>query len=356
MSIFRFTVLPFGLSCSPYLAIATVHHHVGTYEEEYPHVVKELTGNTYVDDQLSGAKSLEEAISIYETEVQIMKDGGMELRKWKSNHPQLMERFIADKVASADQDKEFESEEAVLGICWNNAGDYFTFHEKGILNSTSNIRPTKRNILSVAGTLYDPPGLMSPFLVRIKILIQQLWERGLEWDELIPKDLRVIWDEWKSELHLLGNIKIPRYVGSTHPASVTPIELHTFGDASEAAYASAAYLKSVDKEGTAYITLVYSKTKVAPVKTTSLPRLELEAGKLAAKTSAYVMSSLHLKDVKVYMWTDSQVTLQWIRGSSKQYKTFVANRTQLLRLALPKTLHARISWVSFLYIFLSAQF
>lgn len=330
MSIYRLTVLPFGLSCSPYLAIATVHHHVSTYEKKYPHVVKELIVNTYVDDQLSGAKTLVEAVSSYETEVQIMKEGGMELRKWKSNHPQLNERFLADKVASADQLKELDSEEAVLGISWNHTGDYFTFHEKGTLNSSSNIRPTKRNILKVAGKLYDPPGLMSPFLIRIKILIQQLWERGLEWDEQIPPDLKLIWDEWKSELTLLSKIEIPRYIGSVYTNTVKPVELHTFGDASESAYAAAAYLKSVDEEGTSHITLLYSKTKVSPVKVISLPRLELMAAVLAAKASAYVKTSLNIPTLQFYMWTDAQVTLHWIRGSSRQYKTFVANRIQLI--------------------------
>ena len=330
MSVFRLTVLPFGLTCSPYLAIATIHHHVKAYEKQYPKAVQELKENTYVDDQLSGAASVEEAISSYKAEMKIMKEGGMELRKWMSNHPEVMQKFIDDEVGADDEPKKFDVEQSILGICWNRLGDYFTFQEKGILSSTNNLAPTKRNVLRVAGTLYDPPGLMSPFIIRVKVFIQQLWLKGFDWDELMPEDFKIKWEQWKSELELLGKIKIPRYIGLGSVGSVVPVELHAFGDASESAYASAVYMKSVDREGTPHITLMYSKTRVAPLKAVSLPRLELLAAVLAAKSASYVISSLHVEGIKLYMWTDSQVTLHWIKGSSRQYKTFVANRIQLI--------------------------
>lgn len=331
LKIYRFTVLPFGLSCSPYLAKATVQHHVSTYKEKYPHIVEEIITNTYMDDLLTGAQSVEEAVGEYETERQIMKEGGMQLLKWKSNSPELIEKFITDKVCSEEDQKELDSETAILGISWKNKQDCFTFHEKGILNSHTDIRLTKRNILKVTGKLYDPPGWLSPYIVTVKILIQMLWERGLEWDEAVPLDLQSRWEEWKAELNLLSSIEIPRYIGSIHKQHTTPIELHTFGDASESAYASACYLKSIDEDGEVHITLMNSKTKVAPIKLVSLPRLELLAAVLAAKTAHYVNTSLQIPDLKMFMWTDAKVTLQWIRSNSRQYKTFVANRIQLIQ-------------------------
>ena len=227
MKVYRLTVLPFGLSCSPYLAIATVHHHVSTYEDKYPHIVREIINNTYVDDLLTGAETEKEAVENYEAEVNIMNEGGMQLLKWKSNNPQLNDKFITDKVCSTDDQKELDSETAILGISWKNTQDCFTFHEKGILNSQTNIRLTKRNILKATGKLYDPPGWLSPYIVRIKILIQKLWERGLEWDELIPPDLQTKWEEWKAELHLLNKIEIPRYICSIHKQHSHDLSLHT---------------------------------------------------------------------------------------------------------------------------------
>ena len=200
MAVFRLKVLPFGLTCSSYIAIATVHHHVKKYVKEHPHVVKELIENVYVDDLLTGANNIEEAISDYETEVRIMKEGGMKLRKWISNHSELNERFLADQVASQDNQINIHSEKSVLGVTWNNVEDYFTFNEKGKLSATTEVRPTKRNILSVTGKLYDPSGWLSPYIIIIKIIMQQLWERGLEWDEIIPSDIQKQWINWKSDL------------------------------------------------------------------------------------------------------------------------------------------------------------
>ena len=331
MKVYRLTVLPFGLSCSPYLAIATVHHHVSRYKDKYPHIVKELITNTYVDDVLTGAKSVKDAVQDYETEVSVMNEGGMQLLKWKSSNPEVNERFITDKVCSTDDQIELDSKTAVVGIGWKNTKDCFTFQEKGILNSETNIRLTKRNILKVAGKLYDPSGWLSPYIVQIKILIQMLWERGLEWDEIIPKDLQNRWEEWKADLQLLSKIEIPRYIGSIHKQYITPIELHTFGDASEAAYASISYLKSIDEDGEVYITLMNSKTKVAPIKVVSLPRLELLAAVLAARTAVYVNQSLQIPGLKLFMWTDAKITLHWIRSRARQYKTFVGNRTELVQ-------------------------
>ena len=92
-------------------------------------------------------------------------------------------------------------------------------------------------------------------------------------------------------MNALNNIAIPRYIGNTYNNHVTPIELHTFGDASESAYAAVTYLKSIDDDGNAFITLMYSKTRVAPVKIVSIPRLELLAAVLAAKSSSYELFS-----------------------------------------------------------------
>ena len=335
-SIYRYTVLPFGLRCSPYLAIATIHHHVSKYAETHPHIVKEILGNTYVDDLLSGAKTIEAAVTSYEAEVNIMKAAGMELRKWSSNHPLLTQRFKDDNVCSPegqkdftlDEDKELSTAKSVLGIRWNSSEDYFTFHGQEIIEKAVSVRPTKRNILSVSSKVYDPPGWLSPFIIQIKILIQMMWQRGLEWDETLPTDILIKWEEWKSELQWLSHIKIPRYIGSIHKQYANPVELHTFGDASEEAYAAVSYLKSVDEDGEVYITLMHSKTKVSPIKLVSLPRLELLAAGLAAKTAVYVNTSLKIPNLQLYMWTDARVALQWIRGNSRQYKTWVGNRVE----------------------------
>ena len=168
---------------------------------------------------------------------------------------------------------------------------------------------TKRSLLSIASRIFDPMGLLTPFTIRAKILFQDLWQRGLEWEDRMNEDVAVQWRSWKSELPHLSCISIPCYLMADVGSSST-IELHVFGDASPKAYDAAVYIRSTDAAGKVSTPLVMSKSGVAPTKTVSLPRLELLAAVINSRLLKFVAESLSLK----------------IRGSSCQWKTFVANR------------------------------
>lgn len=331
---YRNKVLPFGLRCSPFLAIATVHHHLQKYQEKYPNVVNELKENMYMDDLLTGAETEEAAIQLYEEACLIMKEAGMELVKWRTTSKQLMEICKKDNVASPVDQKDIEEDtdlevysSKLLGIHWNRATDEFRFEGDELINLTLKSRPTKRNILKIAPRLYDPAGWISPYVVRIKILFQSLWEHGLEWDENLPEKLEKKWKEWIEELKDIKCVVIPRRYFHPNPA-IDRRELHVFGDASEAAYGAVSYLKSYDAEGIPCTSLVYARSKVAPVKKVTTPRLELLAAEMSAKVAKYVMQELQLKNLELFLWTDSLITYYWVKGTSKQYKTFVSNRVQ----------------------------
>ncbi|KAL9982838.1 hypothetical protein ACROYT_G004947 [Oculina patagonica] len=135
--------------------------------------------------------------------------------------------------------------------------------------------------------------LISPATVRAKILFQELWQRGLEWDDPLDK---------------------------------STVELHGFGDASPKAYGAAVYIRVIDKLGQASSQLVMSKSRVAPIKEVSLSRLELLAAVVNARLFKFVVDTLQIKMYRVVCWTDSIVTFHWIRGRSSQWKPFVANR------------------------------
>lgn len=327
--IYRSNVLPFGLSCSPFLAIATVHHHLDKFAEKYPNMVKNLKENMYIDDALTGAETEDEAILLYEESYGVMKEAGMEMVKWNSNCQKLIERCKKDGVASPVVEKNIDEDcsSKLLGVYWNSATDSFHFKGEEIINITASARATKRNILKIAPKLYDPMGWLSPFVVRVKILFQSLWEKGLEWDENMPAELEKKWKSWIQELQGIVSIEIPRrYDQST--SQIKRRELHVFGDASQDAYGSVAYLKSYDEKDDSFISLVYAKSKVAPVKKITLPRLELLAAEMSANMSQYVLEALELSSVELYLWTDSKVSLHWIKGNRKQWKTFVHNRVQ----------------------------
>ncbi|GFY16176.1 uncharacterized protein TNCV_2348211 [Trichonephila clavipes] len=104
------------------------------------------------------------------------------------------------------------------------------------------------------------------------------------------------------------------------------IAIHIFCDASKLAYGAAAYVK-VRKQNEVLVNLITSKTRVAPLKAVTLPRLELLGALVAARLSSRVQKIVHKKkECKVFHWTDSQIVLFWIKGSSKGWKQFVANR------------------------------
>lgn len=334
IEVYRSCVLPFGLTCSPFLAVGIVQHHLLKYEVEYPDLVRKMIESTYMDDLLSGADTEDEAVSLYEVSSQIMKEAGMEMRKWKSNNSKMKEIFRHDGVAAESMKTITDDENEIfklLGISYDSESDTFLFKVDDLLVKADHWknRVTKRSILKVSPMLYDPLGWLNPFTVVVKLMIQALWERGVEWDEIVPSDIEKKWKQWIQELSSLQELKIPRrYNNSENAVDASRSELHVFGDASEVAYAAVAYLKTYDVEDNSEATLTYCKSKVAPVKKVTLPRLELMAAVLAATMSQFLKQEMKLPEIKTYLWTDSSITLHWIKGSSRQYKTYIANRIE----------------------------
>ncbi|XP_015767460.1 PREDICTED: uncharacterized protein LOC107346196 [Acropora digitifera] len=173
--------------------------------------------------------------------------------------------------------------------------------------------------------MFDPMGLISPFTVRAKILFQELWRRGLEWHDPLDSDIEQEWASWKSELLQLNDVTISRWFG-TSVTSKSIVELHGFGDASPKAYGAAVYIRVIHNVGQVSYKLVMSKSRVAPIKEKSLPRLELFSAVVNARLLKFVVHTLQIKMHRVVCWTVSMVTLHWIRRQSSCWKPFVANR------------------------------
>ena len=171
---------------------------------------------------------------------------------------------------------------------------------------------------------------MAPVLIAAKILIQDLWMAGLEWDAPLPASLRVRWTQFITSLSTLNSLQIPRW-----PGILESWELHAFSDASERAYAAAIYLRGVGPSGTVHTSLLVAKTKVAPIKPTSIPRLELCGALLAARLLCRAIKELRLEGCRRLAWTDARVVLAWIRAHPSRWATFVANRVAAIQELLP---------------------
>jgi hypothetical protein len=175
----------------------------------------------------------------------------------------------------------------------------------------------------VIARIYDPLRLLAPVIVRAKILLQRVWALKVDWDESLPSDLHSEWKRYYSQLTLLNNIRFPRKVIIKIAVN---IELHGFCDASEKAYGACVYVRTTNGDGTIQTILLTARSKVAPLKTLIIPRLELSGALLLTSLISVVKNSLTTRISRTVYWTESSIVLQWIKSSAHTLKTFVANR------------------------------
>ena len=207
-----------------------------------------------------------------------------------------------------------------LGVLWHATDDVFTFKSYCVVEK---FQPTKRNYLKQIATLFDPLGMLSPFVIRAKVLMQEIWVCGLDWDDPLPEELSAKMMSWFGELPMLFKIRVPRCLQLKEVTSAT---LHVFVDASENAYGAVVYMRSEYIEGKVSLSFVASKTKVAPLQSLSIPRLELMAAILGKRLALSIAEILSIDREYITFWTDSTSVLWWVKGYSRQFKPFIANR------------------------------
>ena len=193
---------------------------------------------------------------------------------------------------------------------------------------------TKRALVSDIAKTFDALGWFAPSTIKAKILLQRVWESKIGWDDLLPSDLHQSWLKWRSELHLLSEKHIPRCYYPKH-ACVDSFQIHGFCDASEDAYAGVVYIRGQDRSSDVHVSLVISKTKVAPLKRLTIPRLELCGAKLLSQLLHHTQQALDIPTENVFAWTDSTIVLNWLDGNPRRFKTFVGNRVSHIMQLVP---------------------
>ncbi|XP_029157331.1 uncharacterized protein LOC114929816 [Nylanderia fulva] len=333
---YQLRTVTYGLSCAPFLAIRTLQQLAKDEEEHFPRGSVALRRDCYVDDVVTGATTLDEAIVLQEELRNLCKAGGFPLRKWAANHEEILTGVPQDHRMQQSQ-RAWEGEShSTLGLRWHPQDDEFSF----TLLPPSVEKYTKRRVLSETARLFDPLGWLAPVVIRAKILIQTTWLQGLDWDAQLPPADAHRWQQLLGGLHLLDRLRMPRWLGTGDVDS--SLQLHGFADASERGYAAAVYLRIAGKNETS-VTLLMAKSKVAPVRQVTLPRLELCAAALLTTLTQHVQRTLNLGDAPTHLWTDSKVTLQWIQGHASRWKTFVANRVSHIQTLLPNALWRHVA-------------
>ncbi|KAL0871503.1 hypothetical protein ABMA27_005221 [Loxostege sticticalis] len=339
---YTLNTLSFGLKSAPHIAtrcLLQLSHEITQAKHLHSSGMKSsssavatraaeaIASSFYLDDLLYGGDDKQQVTDTILEVQRVLKSAQFHLRKWKSNSKEI--EGIVSHITNAPThtpthltNTRFREDDTckVLGLEWSSTADVLLYCTKLQLIPSL---ITKRAILSRLSSIFDPLGLIGPIIVVGKCLIQKLWRDKTGWDEPIPNHLLDLWNSFYSKLHCLTQLKLPRQVVIEYSQS---FQLHGFSDASNVAYGAAIYTRTVDQAGECIVHLLYSCSRVAPIKPQTIPRLELCAALLLARIMNKVKVALkrHIDDIKY--WSDSNITLAWIRTEPQKLNTFVRNR------------------------------
>ena len=313
-------------SCVNFALRQTVEDNKEDFTEETQKTVLE---NFYVDDCLKSLDSTSQAIEVAQQLRLLLRRGGFNLTKWISNSRELLHTLpecdLAKGLHSLDMDLDELPSERALGLLWNVEEDSYQFDIKYIEKPQ-----TRRGLLSIVSSVYDPMGFVSPFVLGGKRLFQELCRFKLGWDEPMPSEIKEQWGRWQKDLPQLKHLSIPRCI-HTPEFEISSAQLHHFADASEYAYGAVSYLRLVNGTGQVSCSFMLAKSRLAPLKSTTIPRLELAAAVEAVKLDKTLTRELQIPIDNSVFWSDSMIVLWYLQHEEKRFQTFVANRVATIR-------------------------
>ncbi|UYV83583.1 hypothetical protein LAZ67_23001537 [Cordylochernes scorpioides] len=306
---YRHCRVVFGVSSSPFLLAAVIDHHLSTYEDEYKKTIDILRRSMYVDNCVASVGSKEDALKFKEESVEIFGTAKMDLREWE--------------IGPSSEEKQVP----VLGLFWNLRTDELTCDLRSFAKKMEPGKVTRRKILSAAHSLFDPIGFTCPFTIIPKMLLQESYGVKAGWDTDLSEDISRRFNAWLSQLTEVDKLKIPRCVVQSQDRRTWT--LHVFMDSSNAAFAACAYLRS-GFPGSVQVQLLMARSRVAPMKNTTIPRLELVACEIGSRLAVHIKSMMEFEDIPITLWTDSTTALAWIKRDMN-WSVFVAGRVKKIR-------------------------
>nr|VZI26837.1 unnamed protein product [Spirometra erinaceieuropaei] len=325
---FRMTVHLFGATSSPSCATFALNRAITDSAESYDKdVLEEAKRCFYVDDCLVSVRNENEALRFSQQLRSMLCKGGFKLHKWKSNSVTLMTSIPESEQAttSIELGRRDPAMHLALGVGWDLERDEFRFFVRPMTKQF-----TRRNILSHVSSFFDPMGYITPVTILAKKVLQNLCKRKVGWDEEICGEEWTLWRKWLNTMPNLEHFSVPRCIRPEEAKQNYDFQLHVFSDASETAYGAVAYMVVGGKSETTLSRLIFSKARIAPIRATSIPRLELMAAVVAVKIARLIRTEMSVKISTIFYCTDSLVVLQSIRNTSKRFPTFFSNRLSLI--------------------------
>lgn len=329
---YRMVVHLFGAvsspSCANYALKRTAKDNEGKVSQD---VLTTITKNFYVDDCLKSVASEKQAICLVSDLRATCDTGGFRLTKWVSNSVSVLasvpeEDRALKEIMEVNLERSELPLERALGIQWNISSDTLCFRI-----SPKQQPCTRRGILSVVNSLYDPLGFLVPVILQAKRIIQELCRGSLGWDSDIPLAFAKRWKTWVGALGQLEDLNISRCYKPRDFGEVYRAQLHHFCDASEVGYGTVSYLRLTNTRGLIHVAFVMSKGRVTPLKPITIPRLELAAAVLAVRINRILERELEFVLEPPVYWTDSTSVIKYILNDTCRFQTYVANRVTTIR-------------------------
>ncbi|XP_055308905.1 uncharacterized protein LOC129572830, partial [Sitodiplosis mosellana] len=322
---YRLKTVTFGVASAPYLAIRTLFLIADDIDESNPKLAAKIRFQFYVDDFFDSVDTIDEAKQVIKMMSETLGKYGFLLRKWKAN-----DSTILDELATSEKDSSPSNVFKTLGIQWQPSSDNFLF----IPAELKKVKKwTKRTILSEIAKLFDPLGWLSPCVVTAKMFMQDLWLLQVGWDDELPSETIIKWTNIRQQFFSPCTVKVPRWIGLK--TDIKGVSLHGFCDASEKGMSSVTFIRVQDQNDKVSCQLIAAKTKIAPLKKLSIPRLELNAAVLLAKLMEKVKGALKIPNLRQQAWSDSEIVLHWIANHPSRWKTYVAGRVVEIQDLLP---------------------
>ncbi|XP_057290228.1 uncharacterized protein LOC130612911 [Hydractinia symbiolongicarpus] len=326
----------FSLTASPFLLNATLSKHIKNYDDIDPKFTERFLNSLHVDDLNGGSKNVDEGFTFYCKVKDRLAEASFNMRKFQSNAPKL-EALVNELYKGPLEVNHEGNTTKVLGLQWLKDSDKIGFNFEEI-KQKFHAKPdtTKRNVLQAIASIFDPLGLINPIIVKMKTFFQDLYIKNVKWDSPLSEEHLEIWSGIVQELHEVSSIQIDRnYCYNDENDPYKSVQLHGFSDASKAAYGCCVYIRFETESGKIKTALVSSKSRVAPIKSQTIPRLELLGALMLARLLDTVSRALNnvYPIERIFAWIDSSVVYSWIKNSDKIYKPFVQNRlTEIRRL------------------------
>ena len=326
---YQMNVHTFGAISSPSIANYALRA-IARFDGCSTAVKETIHKNFYVDDCLKSVPTEKDALSLIFDLTDSCKAGGFRLTKYVCNSVNVMQHIPVEERSKEMRNLDLEDKlpvERALGVRWNVQDDAFEFSI-----SMKDVEPTRRGILASISSVYDPLGFIAPVLLPAKAILQSLCkENGKDWDMAVPRNHLLKWEGWLQQIPLLTELKINRcFVPRSIDSFIVSKELHVFSDASASGYGAVVYCRTQNDRGEIAVSFVIGKSRLAPIKTTTIPRLELTAALTVVKLGQMAREEL-TENLPVHYYTDSTTTLHYISSDKQRWPVFVANRVSAIR-------------------------